>query len=403
MRTRSSPFTRQHLLFAALTLVVLWWTFADRAVPILRAAPPSQSVAADETLHQVKSLFQDGFDELKTTLRTELVQVQTQLKELSGRVEQVEKVVKSSNIPGQMSSLPAAVMERKRGGSEKDSGFVAEEPLPPFLYELKDPRPLSEATPLVPNPSLWLYPEDQRSILPGDINGPWYSQVAQDRMLYTGFFRNHRNGTFVELGAVDGVTFSNSKFFQDSMEWDGLLIEPSEDFAFLMEGRSKYKRGNPITGKRCAPDGKAKCVNSAVCKREGNLTFVFHHRGDGNMVAGAVDYLTPGHAKFFRLNKNNTYQVRCRPFGTLLNEANVKHIDFLSLDVEGAEETVLETMDWSIPVHVIVIEALPANSPTGPEGHERKHRILMENGFEFLMFHKFDEWWVNPKHSRVKP
>ena len=32
------------------------------------------------------------------------------------------------------------------------------------------------------------------------------------------------------------------------------------------------------------------------------------------------------------------------------------HIDFLSLDVEGAELSVLMTHDWTIPIHVLVIE-----------------------------------------------
>jgi len=272
---------------------------------------------------------------------------------------------------------------------------------PPFLYQVKDPRPLSKQTRLHPDPSLWLYPPEQRRLLPTDINGPWYSQVRQDRLLYTGFFRNHLNGTFVELGAVDGVTYSNTKFFQDQMGWSGVLIEPSLDFAYLLAGKSKYKKFQPFMGRRCMPNGTAYCVNSAVCRRSGQLTFVYGQGPDGNMVGGAVDLIAEEHMKMFKLKSDKTYKVPCRPFGTILREANITHIDLLSLDVEGAEETVLETMDWSISIHVIVIEADLGNSPTGPEGHERKHRILMENGFKYLMFHDIDEWWVNPANSRV--
>ena len=39
-----------------------------------------------------------------------------------------------------------------------------------------------------------------------------------------------------------------------------------------------------------------------------------------------------------------------------MREAGVASIDLFSLDVEGAELTVLQSMDWSIPVHVFLIE-----------------------------------------------
>ena len=55
------------------------------------------------------------------------------------------------------------------------------------------------------------------------------------------------------------------------------------------------------------------------------------------------------------------YRVKCKPLGTMLHEAGVKAVDFFSLDVEGGELMVLETMDWSIPVHVWVIELDASN------------------------------------------
>ena len=34
------------------------------------------------------------------------------------------------------------------------------------------------------------------------------------------------NGTFIEMGALDGKGYSNSWFFEKSLGWRGLLIEP---------------------------------------------------------------------------------------------------------------------------------------------------------------------------------
>lgn len=40
----------------------------------------------------------------------------------------------------------------------------------------------------------------------------FYSQIGQDRYLLDSFFRGKRNGVFLDIGAYDGQTFSNSLF-----------------------------------------------------------------------------------------------------------------------------------------------------------------------------------------------
>ena len=35
-------------------------------------------------------------------------------------------------------------------------------------------------------------------------------------------------GSFLEIGALDGVTFSNSIFYEECLGWQGLLIEGNE-------------------------------------------------------------------------------------------------------------------------------------------------------------------------------
>eukprot|EP00406_Dinophysis_acuminata_P027817 CAMPEP_0179341782 /NCGR_PEP_ID=MMETSP0797-20121207/70036_1 /TAXON_ID=47934 /ORGANISM="Dinophysis acuminata, Strain DAEP01" /LENGTH=148 /DNA_ID=CAMNT_0021055911 /DNA_START=19 /DNA_END=462 /DNA_ORIENTATION=- len=51
------------------------------------------------------------------------------------------------------------------------------------------------------------------------------------------------------------------------------------------------------------------------------------------------------------------FTVPCRPLGSMLAEAGVTYVDFFSLDVEGGELAVLQTMDWGVPVCVWVIES----------------------------------------------
>ena len=37
---------------------------------------------------------------------------------------------------------------------------------------------------------------------------------------------DHRGGVYLEMGALDGRLFSNTLFFQQTLDWSGVLIEP---------------------------------------------------------------------------------------------------------------------------------------------------------------------------------
>ena len=43
----------------------------------------------------------------------------------------------------------------------------------------------------------------------------YYSQFQQDKFVYENYFTNKVDGYFVDIGAADGIKFSNSKFFEE--------------------------------------------------------------------------------------------------------------------------------------------------------------------------------------------
>ena len=51
----------------------------------------------------------------------------------------------------------------------------------------------------------------------------FYSQSGQDRFLLENFFRGKRGGVFVDVGAYDGETYSNTLFFEKTMLVIGAL------------------------------------------------------------------------------------------------------------------------------------------------------------------------------------
>lgn len=50
---------------------------------------------------------------------------------------------------------------------------------------------------------------------------PHYGQSEEDILLWEEYFRSVVGGTFLEMGALDGETYSNSKMFEDSFGWTG--------------------------------------------------------------------------------------------------------------------------------------------------------------------------------------
>jgi FkbM family methyltransferase len=54
----------------------------------------------------------------------------------------------------------------------------------------------------------------------------YFSQFKQDQILNEIIFNHRKNGTFLDIGANDGITYSNTYFFEKNLDWRGLCIEP---------------------------------------------------------------------------------------------------------------------------------------------------------------------------------
>lgn len=150
-----------------------------------------------------------------------------------------------------------------------------------------------------------------------------------------------RGGTYVEMGALDGTTYSNTRFFDLALQWGGLLIEPSEvPFAKLQ--------------KSARARGRNTLVNAVVCAQNHTVRFSESAGGNRRAMSGVTDAVPRSLLR--RHSRSRTRRMPCRPLASLLHEAGIRSVDFFSLDVEGSELTVLQTMDWAVPVSVLMVE-----------------------------------------------
>ena len=170
-------------------------------------------------------------------------------------------------------------------------------------------------------------------------------QIEQDFLLDSAVFQGMRDGVFVDIGAHDGTTLSNTLVFERERGWRGLCIEP-----------------NPAVFTQLAKARKVPTLNVAVGAENGVLPF---HQviGHGEMLSGLVDTTSPDHMarverEVARFGGNTTIiDVPVRRLDDILTEYGIDEVHYLSIDTEGAERAVLASLDHTrVFIHVVDVE-----------------------------------------------
>jgi FkbM family methyltransferase len=135
-----------------------------------------------------------------------------------------------------------------------------------------------------------------------------------------------RHGTFVELGANDGYSQSNTYYLERVRGWSGVLIEP---LPWLYRRCARLRRG-------------AECFN-VVCvapQRAGEPVVMV----DRDLVSVALGQ-QPADEERARLGRGRRVEVPSTTLSAVIDRSAVTRPTFLSVDVEGAERSVLAGLD----------------------------------------------------------
>ena len=195
----------------------------------------------------------------------------------------------------------------------------------------------------------------------------YFSQFGQDRYLDQHVFTNKREGVFVDVGAYDGFSGSNTLFFEKFMGWTGLCIEPDPaQFAKIPAYRA--------------------CDRVQACIADKEETARFFSISDGlTMMGGLVDYFEPQDMKMIsERSKTRVVELPTRRLEAVLNERNISEIDYLSIDTEGSELAILRSFDLPrFKVKALSVEN-NRNAPQIPEymqslGYRRVVRLGVDD------------------------
>lgn len=169
------------------------------------------------------------------------------------------------------------------------------------------------------------------------LRGKYFSLNQLDRKLEK--YVDYDNGYFVELGANDGVTQSNSLYFEKFRNWRGLLVEPAPQ-NYLKCRKNRSSRDSIYCAACVSFDYEDEFVRIAYSNLMSTPVSLESDIKDPRAHARLGDrFLGNGETVF-------EFGAVARPLNSLLEDSGApKLIDFLSLDVEGAELEVLKGVD----------------------------------------------------------
>ncbi|HEY5959228.1 MAG TPA: FkbM family methyltransferase [Polyangiaceae bacterium] len=171
-----------------------------------------------------------------------------------------------------------------------------------------------------------------------------YSQFGQDEFVIR-MLGQHTNGFFLDSGASDGVSASNTYLLEKELGWTGICVEPNLAlFDYLVRNR------------------RAVCVNCCLYDREGDVEFL-----EAGTLGGVLSDYQPSLLEL----ATRTYDIprdlqgrletvtkQARTVSSLLAEYNAPQvIDYWSLDTEGSELRILKSFPFArYRVRVISVE-----------------------------------------------
>lgn len=167
-----------------------------------------------------------------------------------------------------------------------------------------------------------------------------YSQSNEEQVILD-YFKGYV-GTFVDLGANDGITFSNTRALAER-GWKGVLIDADPDaFAKLEKLYLEYKGLYTYNYAISDYNGKKILQKSSSLLKNGDT--------------GLVSTFNASEMERFKKVVNYTpVEVQCYTWRTALNRWAIQEFDVISIDVEGSEMQILPDIDLT-KTKLLVIE-----------------------------------------------
>ena len=162
----------------------------------------------------------------------------------------------------------------------------------------------------------------------------YYSQLGQDKFIDE-FFEKKQEGTFIDIGAHDGKSASNTFFLEEQRNWRGICIEPGiNEFKLLNSNRRSIN------------------LNVCISNYDGESDFTYIE-GYANMLSGLDESYNQQHKMRIQNEVNqyggriNKIKIPVYKLQTIIDKYNMYDVDYCSIDTEGSEFNIIKSIDFT--------------------------------------------------------
>ena len=203
------------------------------------------------------------------------------------------------------------------------------------------------------------------------------SQLGQD--LWVIDTLNYKeNGFFIDIGALDGVTHSNTFLLENKYNWNGICVE-----------------ANPFVLHMLSSNRNCMCVNALLYSKP-NILVDFHCGNELSFFSNPNRNIDINNFKSYLKQKNVDYhkiKMKTTTTSKILDIYNAPYvIDYISCDTEGTEIEILKAFPFDdYHVNTITIEHNAAH--IGNQYQKEINDFLTKHEFEFVKSNDDIENW----------
>ena len=197
-----------------------------------------------------------------------------------------------------------------------------------------------------------------------------YASNFED-ILLNRVFHDQQIGFYIDIGAAHPVYSSTTKSFYDR-GWHGINVEPGPSINLLKDQRTRDIN-----------------IQAAITDYDGEITF---HVNELEMTSSIFEELDPSIAA--RTKRLESVVVPAMTMSTLVEKyLDHQNIDFLKIDAEGAEASIILSTNWNvIQPRIIVAES---TKPYSTERIDVEWKAYLENnGYIESYFDGINTWYV---------
>jgi FkbM family methyltransferase len=187
-------------------------------------------------------------------------------------------------------------------------------------------------------------------------------------------FAGQEHGTYIDVGGGHPIAGSVTFWFY-KRGWEGLVVEPQENLALV------HRKLRP----------RDSLVQSLVGRENGETDFFMFDRLHG-LSTTVSDYAMAAKEPF------RTSRLKSMSLAELCRSHGRETIDFLKIDVEGAEGDVIAGGDWdSFRPGIVVVEAIAPIS--GEPTWDKWEKLLLAKGYRFKLFDSLNRFYVSEERD----